>query len=169
MKEHKGTVTSIHIRRNHLECVSSSSDGSCIVWDLTRFVRNQVLFAPSFFKAVKYYPDESQLLTSGTDRKVAYWEAFDGSLIREIEASQTDAINSLDITKDGAFFVIGGSDRLVKVYSLLRLSNKPVPANRLLGLPLRGRRRVLHWSRPQHRNHKGQDLSRPEEDCICEH
>lgn len=116
MKEHKGTVTCINLRKNNLECVSSSSDGSCIIWDLTRFVRNQVLFAPSFFKAVSYYPDESQLLTSGTDRKVAYWEAFDGSLIRELDASQSDTINGLDITVDGKFFVIGGSDKLVKVY-----------------------------------------------------
>ncbi|TPX43498.1 hypothetical protein SeMB42_g04690 [Synchytrium endobioticum] len=116
MKEHKGTVTCIKIRRNNNECVSSSSDGSCIVWDLTRRVRSQVLFAPSFFKAVVYYPDESQLLTSGTDRKVAYWEAYDGSLIRELEVSQADAVNGLDITPDGRFFVMGGSDKLVKVY-----------------------------------------------------
>jgi len=46
---------------------------------------------------------------------VAYWESFDGSLIREIEASQSDAINGLDITADGKFFVCGGSDKLVKV------------------------------------------------------
>jgi WD40 repeat protein len=116
MKEHKGTVTCIKIRNNGLECVSSSSDGSCIIWDLTRFVRNQVLFAPSFFNACSYFPDESQILTSGTDRKVAYWEAFDGSLIREIQASQSDTINGLDITPDGKMFCIGGSDKIVKVY-----------------------------------------------------
>ena len=46
---------------------------------------------------------------------MAYWESFDGSLIREIEASQSDAINGLDITADGKFFVCGGSDKLVKV------------------------------------------------------
>ncbi|KAJ3000626.1 Cilia- and flagella-associated protein 52 [Globomyces sp. JEL0801] len=112
----EGTVTCIKIRKNGLECVSSSSDGSCIIWDLTRYVRNQVLFAPSFFHACCYYPDESQLLTSGTDRKVSYWEAFDGSLIRELQASQSDTINGLDITADGKLFVIGGSDKLVKVY-----------------------------------------------------
>jgi WD40 repeat protein len=78
-------------------------------------VRNQVLFAPSFFNAVSYYPDESQLLTCGTDRKVGYWEAFDGTLIRELEATQSDTINGLDISPDGSNFVIGGSDKLVKV------------------------------------------------------
>ncbi|KAI9220863.1 WD40-repeat-containing domain protein [Blastocladiella britannica] len=116
MKEHKGTVTCIKIRKNNLECVSSSSDGSCIIWDLVRHVRNQVLFAPSFFKAVCYYAEENQLLTSGTDRKVAYWEAYDGSLIREIEASMSDTINGLDMAADGRSFVIGGSDKIVKVY-----------------------------------------------------
>ncbi|KAI9104138.1 quinon protein alcohol dehydrogenase-like superfamily [Phlyctochytrium arcticum] len=116
LKEHKGTITAIKLRQNNLECVSSSADGSCIVWDLLRYVRNQVLFAPSFFKCVCYYPDESQVLTSGTDRKVAYWETYDGSLIRELDASQSDTINGLDISADGQFFVIGGSDKLVKVY-----------------------------------------------------
>lgn len=33
-----------------------------------------------------------------------------------MEASQSDTINGLDITKDGKFFVIGGSDKIVKVY-----------------------------------------------------
>ncbi|KNC98884.1 uncharacterized protein SPPG_05851 [Spizellomyces punctatus DAOM BR117] len=116
LKEHKGTITAIKLRKNNLECVSSSADGSCIVWDLLRFVRNQVLFAPSFFKSVCYYPDESQVLTSGTDRKVAYWETYDGTLIRELEASQSDTINGLDISSDGQHFVIGGSDKLVKIY-----------------------------------------------------
>ena len=56
--------------------MSSSSDGSCIIWDLNRYVRNQVLFAPTFFNACCYYPDESQLLTSGTDRKVNLYNFF---------------------------------------------------------------------------------------------
>ena len=50
MKEHKGPVNSIALRRNDSECVSASSDGSCIIWDLTRFARNNSLFASTFFK-----------------------------------------------------------------------------------------------------------------------
>lgn len=63
-------VTCIKVRDNNKECVSAGVDGSCIIWDLQRAVRNQVLFAPTFFKAVSYFPEESQLLTAGTDRKV---------------------------------------------------------------------------------------------------
>jgi WD40 repeat protein len=38
-------------------------------------------------------------------------------LIRELQASQSDTINGLDITSCGKYFVIGGSDKLVKVYA----------------------------------------------------
>lgn len=116
MKEHKAAVTFIDIRNNDAECVSASHDGSCIVWDLNRFVRKQVMFQPCLFQGVAYFPDESQLLSVGTDRKVCYWEVFDGSLIREVEVSQSNAVNGLDIAADGKSFVVGGTDRLVKMY-----------------------------------------------------
>lgn len=34
LKEHKATVTSIKIKRDDSNCVTSSIDGSCIIWDL---------------------------------------------------------------------------------------------------------------------------------------
>jgi WD40 repeat protein len=59
--------------------LSACADGSCIIWDLSRFVRLKALFENTFFKAALYHPDESQILTTGTDRKIAYWDAFDGA------------------------------------------------------------------------------------------
>lgn len=47
------------------ECVTASSDGSCIIWDLTTFHRRSSLFANTLFKTVLYHPDESQLVTAG--------------------------------------------------------------------------------------------------------
>lgn len=38
--------------------------------DLNRFVRNQIIFANTLFKAVCYQPAETQLLSGGSDRKV---------------------------------------------------------------------------------------------------
>lgn len=117
MKEHKGLITDIKVRQNDRECVSASADGTCIVWDLTRFVRNQILFANTMFKQVCYRPDEAQVLTVGTDRKAGYWEVFDGSLIREVEVSASAPVNALDLAADGVLFAAGGDDRLVKVFS----------------------------------------------------
>lgn len=70
MKDHKGAVNCIRVKRADDECVSASSDGSCIIWDLHTFKRRTSLFANTFFKSVVYHPDESQLVTTGTDRKV---------------------------------------------------------------------------------------------------
>lgn len=115
MKEHKGPVNSLELRANDAECVSASSDGSCIVWDLNRFTRANSLFASTFFKAVLYHPDESQLVTTGTDRKITYWDAFDGQAIRIVDGSDSAEINSIDISADGAAIVSGGADKDVKV------------------------------------------------------
>jgi len=116
MSEHRGSVTSIHVTQNDEECVTSSTDGSCIIWDLKRYHRLQVLFASSLFMQVKYHPEECQILTTGTDRKIGYWEVIDASLIRELDGSKDDPINTLDISEDGKSFVTGAEDKTVRVW-----------------------------------------------------
>lgn len=62
MKEHKGPVNCIAMLPQPdgtPECVSASSDGSCIVWDLQTFKRRCSLFTNTFFKGVVYHPDGS--------------------------------------------------------------------------------------------------------------
>ena len=77
-------------------------------------VRSQVLFANTLFKAVCYRQDESQVITGGTDRKVAYWETYDGSQIRELDGSESGGINGMDVY--GEMFATGSSDKLVKLW-----------------------------------------------------
>lgn len=117
MKEHKGSVSCIKVRKNDEMCISASSDGTCIIWDLRRFVRNQVIFANTLFKCVCYNPGESQVITSGTDRKIGYWEAYDASQIRELDGSRSGSINGMDISPDGVMLVTGGDDKLIKVWN----------------------------------------------------
>ncbi|XP_014677656.1 PREDICTED: cilia- and flagella-associated protein 52-like [Priapulus caudatus] len=117
MKEHKGSVSCIKVRSNDKECVSASTDGTCIIWDLQRFVRNQIIFANTLFRCVCYHPSECQIITSGTDRKIGYWESYDGSQIRELDGSISGSINALDISADGEHFVTGGDDKLIKVWT----------------------------------------------------
>ena len=80
----------------------------------SNFVRSQVLFANTLFKAVCYHPDEIQIITGGTDRKIGYWELYDGSQIRELDGSQSGSINGMDI--HGERFVTGSSDKLIKLW-----------------------------------------------------
>ena len=116
MKEHKGPVYAISIKKDDSECVSASADGSCITWSLAGmhpFVRINALFAANFFKSAVYHPDESQLLTCGTDRKITYWDVTDMNAIRIIDGSEKAEVNTLDINHNGYFLVSGGSDKKV--------------------------------------------------------
>ena len=70
LKEHKGTVTSVQITKADDEIVSASADGSCIIWNAKSFTRRAAFFANTMFSTVLYHPDESQFLTTGSDRKI---------------------------------------------------------------------------------------------------
>lgn len=86
-----------------------------------RFKRNQVLFANTLFQCIAYHPEEFHIITGGSDRKIAYWETFDGSQIRELEASKSATVNGLDIDANGTLFVTASSDKLVKVIVIFYL------------------------------------------------
>ncbi|MED6232351.1 hypothetical protein ATANTOWER_028193 [Ataeniobius toweri] len=50
---------------------------------------------------------------------VTYWDVCDGSSIRDLEGSQSGAINGMHITQDGSHFVTGGDDKQVKVWDFM--------------------------------------------------
>ena len=115
LKEHRGPVNSVTIRSDDRECISSSSDGSCLVFDIARGSRTQAMFASTMFRECAYHPDESQYLTCGSDRKLTYWDSYDGSAIRVLDGSEAE-INSLDIDANGDKFVCGGNDYQLKLF-----------------------------------------------------
>merc|ERR1719329_509742 len=116
MKEHRGRVWCIELRQDDSQAVSASSDGSCIIWDLATKTRTLCLFESTMFKNIAYHPDESQLLTTGSDRKVAYWDTFDGQAIRVLEASDEGELTTLSISQSGSHYVSGGEERLLKLW-----------------------------------------------------
>lgn len=103
LKDHKGPVSSIDVHHSGNEAVSASADGTCVVWDVVRFIRLSIMFSTTVFTDVRYHPNGTQLLTCGTNRSIAFWEALDGSLIREIEGSTASSLNSLDVTPTGTY------------------------------------------------------------------
>uniref|UniRef100_A0A6V1NYK3 Cilia- and flagella-associated protein 52 n=2 Tax=Heterosigma akashiwo TaxID=2829 RepID=A0A6V1NYK3_HETAK len=115
MKEHRGEVNCIRVNAQNSQCVTASADGSCIVWDMERYVRVAAMFEPTVFRAVAYHPDESQYLTCGSNHKVTYWDAYDGSAIRVIDGGEEEMV-CLDIEPQGELFISGGADKLVKVW-----------------------------------------------------
>ena len=77
--------------------------------------RKQILRAATVFKSAVYSADETQILTTGTDRRITYWEAEDANLVREIDGSKVATVNALDVTPNRIYMVSGGDDRLLKV------------------------------------------------------
>jgi len=116
LKEHRGRVSDIKINRNDTQAVSSSYDGSSIIWDIVSSTRVMCLFESTMYKQVLYHPDESQVLTTGSNRKITYWDCFDGQAIRMLDGSETGEINALAITEAGEHFVSAGQDKRVKLW-----------------------------------------------------
>jgi WD40 repeat protein len=116
LKEHRGRVADIRINKSDSQAVSASYDGSCIIWDIKSHTRVMCLFESTMFKQIIYHPDESQLLTTGSNRKITYWDCFDGQAIRMLDGSESGEINALAITREGEHFVSGGEDKRLKVW-----------------------------------------------------
>uniref|UniRef100_K3X4I1 Cilia- and flagella-associated protein 52 n=1 Tax=Globisporangium ultimum (strain ATCC 200006 / CBS 805.95 / DAOM BR144) TaxID=431595 RepID=K3X4I1_GLOUD len=116
LKEHRGPVNSIQVVKDCSACVSASSDGSCIVWNLETFVRTQAMFASTVFRRVLYHPDESQMITCGSDRRITYFDSFDGEAIRVLEEASESEMLAMDIEQSGTAFVTGGRDGLLRVW-----------------------------------------------------
>jgi len=117
MKEHITRVNDVKLHANNKEVVSASEDGTCIIWDLISFRRKQMVLSNTQFKCVAYHPVLPQIVTSGTDRKICYWETLDGVQIRELEGSKSGSVNDLDITSSGKVMITGGEDRLLKLWN----------------------------------------------------
>jgi cilia- and flagella-associated protein 52 len=117
LKEHRGRVSDVRINRADTQAISSSFDGSCIIWDIKSHTRVMCLFESTMFKQILFHPDESQILTTGSNRKVTYWDCFDGQAIRMLDASEHGEINAMAISKEGEHFVTGGEDKRLKVWS----------------------------------------------------
>lgn len=115
LKEHRGPINCIKVNADSTQCISASADGSCIIWDLNRYVRITALFEPTVFTSVLYHPDESQMLTCGANHKISYWDATDAQAIRVIDGGD-DIMTTLDVMPSGEFFVSGSNDRLVKIW-----------------------------------------------------
>lgn len=56
------------------------------------------------------------MVTTGSDRKITYWDVFDGNSIRMLDGSEEGEINTLSITKEGEHLVSAGEDKVVKIW-----------------------------------------------------
>ena len=74
------------------------------------------MFESTAFKQALLNNEEYQILTTGSDRKITYWEKYDGTIIRSIEGSDKE-LNTIDLTTEGKHFFSGGQDGKLRIYN----------------------------------------------------
>jgi WD40 repeat protein len=89
-KEHRGAVTCVALAPGGEEAVSASADGSCVVWSLAAGTRARAFFASTQFRGVRYAEGGRDLVTVGSDRRVAVWRARDAVLERAWEGAEAE-------------------------------------------------------------------------------
>lgn len=57
-----------------------------------------------------------QVVTTGSDRKIAYWDAYDGSAVRVTDASDDAAVCDVHVDAEGEAIVSCGADSLVQLW-----------------------------------------------------
>lgn len=78
--------------------------------------RKHVLYANTQFTCARYYPSGVQILTTGSDRRIGYWEVYDASLVRDIEGSNKGSINCIAMNYTGEMFLSVGNEQIVKLW-----------------------------------------------------
>lgn len=116
-KEHSSPVTKLALNKEENTVLSASGDGSCIIWDLIGLHRTSALFAQNQFTHIAFHPDQSQILTTGADRKITWWCATELESIRICEGSETAIINALSLDESGDCFASAGGDEKVKLWN----------------------------------------------------
>jgi len=116
LKEHKGRIWCLAFSADALKVASGSADGSCIIWNLETKTRQLCIFDSTIFKSVAFHPEDSQMVTVGTDRKIGFWDTFDGQAIRTLEASESAEVNCTTLSRSGSHFVTTGGDTLLRLW-----------------------------------------------------
>jgi WD40 repeat protein len=116
LKEHHQEVTQIRFSADASEFVSSSHDGSVILWDAARLISKQRFLGQTFFNGVDLHPETGIVVTVSSDKRIVFWDSFNANIIRELEGSINGTPCSIDVSPDGSLFVTGGDDKLIKVW-----------------------------------------------------
>ena len=114
-KEHRGAVTCLKVTSDLRQFISASTDGNCLVWDLRRYTRVANLFEATCYRSCFYLPDASQIVTTGSNCKVTFWEAVGCDAIREVRGGPVE-MTALACSTSGNHFVSGSRDSRLRLW-----------------------------------------------------
>lgn len=73
------------------------------------------MYANTQLTCARFIPSGVQILATGNDRHISYWEVYDASLVRDVEGSAKGAVNCLSLNSTGDVFATAGVDQTLRV------------------------------------------------------
>lgn len=116
LKEHHSKISQIRFNHDGSEFLSTSHDGSVIVWDAKRITSRLRFMSQTFFNGADIHDETGIIITVSSDKRICFYDSFNANLIRELEGSINAQPNSICISPDGKKFVTGGDEKLVKIW-----------------------------------------------------
>ncbi|KAL8451311.1 hypothetical protein Emag_002816 [Eimeria magna] len=126
---HKDGVTAVVVTTEGSRVASGGVSGQFRVWKLHK--SSQELIASrkehrgkicclrlrqKSIHSASYCAEEVNILATGSDHKVHYFDAIDGTKIRELEAAEEGDINCVAFHPAFSLFCTGGDDRLLRLW-----------------------------------------------------
>ncbi len=122
LDQHKDAITSICIRNDNKYCISSSKDGSFILWDLEHrpSPRNAICTFPipnTACTKICFDPDESYYILTSANGKLVF-RSTGGTPIGEYDVTPGGAIHHFDRSRCGSRVVTASQEGSIKLWAL---------------------------------------------------
>ena len=116
---HGGPVYGVAITADGKTAVSSSTDQTVRIWDITTGQQKAAMTGhQGAVHAVALSPDESLIVSSGADRTVRLWDMAGGRQLKQL-ATFEETMYAVAVSPDGKTVAVGGADRKVHLINLL--------------------------------------------------
>ncbi|CDJ48002.1 WD domain, G-beta repeat-containing protein, putative [Eimeria brunetti] len=114
-KEHRGRICSLRLRRNDMH-VCNSEHTRKLTESRLRFPVRFAIGFPKQRQSATYCADEVHILATGSDRKVHYFDALDGTKIREFEVADEGDVHCITYDPKASVVCTGGDDRFLRLW-----------------------------------------------------
>ncbi|KAF2070227.1 hypothetical protein CYY_008461 [Polysphondylium violaceum] len=118
LEGHTDSIVSVTMSKTNPNlCMTGSTDGAIIIWDLTTFKQRSVLRHKHAISKLKSHPTDPVLFSSSVDKTICVWDERNGQLIKQFRG-HTDSVLDFDITNNHKIVSVS-DDKVSLVFSLL--------------------------------------------------
>ncbi|CDI87262.1 WD domain, G-beta repeat-containing protein, putative [Eimeria praecox] len=99
-----------------IQALTAAEDGTIIVWDMATYTSILSINESTIFRSATYCADEVHIVATGSDRKVHYFDALDGTKIREFEVAEEGDVHCITYHPKANLVCTGGDDRFLRLW-----------------------------------------------------